>query len=483
MAKSIKSNYIFTLISTISSMLFPVITFPYAARVLMADMIGQVNFFTSIVSYISLLTSLGIPMYAIRETARVRDDKNELNKTTLEIILLHTGLTAIGYLIVFILCATVAKIQVDIPLFLLISTTILFNALGVEWFYQGVEEFKYITIRGLIVRTICVVFLFIFVKTRQDLMYYAAYTVFGTVGNNILNFIHLRKHISIKRIRLKELHPMRHLVPSLRIFVLNLIVCIYVNLDSVMLGFIKDSAPVGYYTGATKLTRLALGIITSLGTVMLPRLSNLIQQGQKEEFKALAQKAVDFVVVISMPIMIGVMTMAPILIRLFCGESYAPAILTLQIISPIIFVIALSNMFGIQILYPQGKEKLVIISTGVGALINFTLNMLLIPKFSQNGAAIASVIGETAVTVTMFLVGRNHLYVTIFNSEHLKSVLAAVVMGAVCVLMIQLHLNDIISVILIPIAGAIVYALLLLWAKNPSIMMVKDFVKSKVSKH
>lgn len=375
----------------------------------MADGIGQVNFFSSIISYISLFTCLGIPLYAIRETARVRDNQKELSKTVTEILLLHSGLTLLGYVAVFIIAYTVPKVMVDIPLFLLLSTSIIFTAIGCEWFYQGVEDFKYITIRAITIKTLCVILLFLLVKSKEDLLYYAVYSVIGSVGNNVFNFFRLRKYVKLKLIDFNELRPLRHLKPTLRIFVLNLVISIYVNLDTVMLGFLKDSAAVGYYTGATKLTKMLLGIVSSLSTVMIPRLSNLIQNGQYNEFKLLAQKAVDFVVMLSLPLFLGLLVTAPYLIRLFCGDSYEPSISTLQIVSPILLFIAMSNVLGIQILYPQGKEDIVVKCTIAGALVNFTLNMFLIPIFANDGAAIATCAAEFMVTFVMLIIGRKSL--------------------------------------------------------------------------
>ncbi len=479
MAKSLKKNYIFSLIYTLSGMLFPLITFPYAARILMADGIGQVNFYTSIIQYIVLFTCLGIPLYAIRETARVRDNKEQLNKTTLEILTLHTALTLLGYVAVFVLCVTVAKIQANIPLFLLLSSTIFFNAIGVEWFYQGNEEFKYITIRGLTVKTVMMLYLFICVKTKDDLIWYGLYTVLGSVGNNVFNFIHLRKYLHINLAIFKDLRPMRHLAPALRIFVFNLVTSIYVNLDTVMLGFLQNNAAVGYYTGATKLTKLLMGIITSLGTVMLPRLSNLVQNGDHDEFKRLAQRAIDYVMTMSVPIAVGLLVMAPTLIHIFCGDSYGPAITTLQILSPIIIVLAMSQVIGLQILYPQGKEKLVIISTCIGALVNFSLNMVLIPKLAHNGAAIATTIAETLVTVTQLVIARKYIPVRLLSWLHVKCIAASLFMGAVCYALMQLQLTDIQSIIIVPLTGAAIYGTLLVATKNPFVDTVKQMITHK----
>ena len=458
MPKSLKKNYILNLTNTISTMLFPLITFPYAARIIMADGIGQVNFFSSIISYISLFTCLGIPMYAIRETARVRDDQKELSKTTTEILLLHACLTLFGYLAVFIIAFTVPKVMVDIPLFLLLSTSIFFTAIGCEWFYQGVEDFKYITIRAITIKSICVVLLFLLVHSKDDLMFYAIYTVVGSVGNNIFNFFRLRKYVKLKYIDFKELKPLRHLKPALHIFVLNLVISIYVNLDTVMLGFLKNSTAVGYYTGATKLTKMLLGIVSSLGTVMVPRLSNLIQNDQMEDFKKLSQKAVDFVFALSFPIFLGLIVSAPILIRLFCGPSYEPAISTLQIISPILLFIALSGVLGIQILYPQGKENIVIKCTIFGAITNFTLNLILIPLMANDGAAIATCVAEFMVTFIMLIIGRKYLPIEYSFKRYSNYIIGSALMfGAIMLVNNILTMSIIIQLLLIVVVGMSIY--------------------------
>lgn len=458
MSESIKKNYILNLINTISTMLFPLITFPYAARILMADGIGLVNFFSSIISYISLITCLGIPLYAIRETARVRDNQKELSKTVTEILLLHSGITLLGYVAVFIIAYTVPKVMVDIPLFLLLSTSIIFTAIGCEWFYQGVEDFKYITIRAITIKTLCVILLFLLVKSKDDLLYYAVYSVIGSVGNNVFNFFRLRKYVKLKLIDFNELRPLRHLKPTMRIFVLNLVTSIYINLDTVMLGFLKDSAAVGYYTGATKLTKMLMGIVSSLGTVMIPRLSNLIQNNQTADFNRLSQKAVSFVFAISFPLFLGLIVTAPSLIRLFCGSSYEPAITTLQIISPILLFISLSGVLGIQILYPQGKENIVIMCTLVGALINFTLNLLLIPALANDGAAIATCAAEFMVTFVMIIIGRKFLPIDYSIKRYSNYIVGGLLMLPLLILFRCIDgMHDMLSLLLTMLSGVVIY--------------------------
>ena len=374
MAKSVKANYLFNLINSASQLLFPLITFPYASRIMMADGIGQVNFFQSIISYISLFTCLGIPMYAIREVAKVRDNPEKMTRITVEILLLHAFLTLLGYMAVAVICLTVTKVQTDIPLFLLLSATIFFTAIGCEWFYQGIEDFKYVAIRGLLVKLLSVVLLFLFVKTKEDILWYGAYTVLGVLGGNIFNFIRLRKYLHRDVIDFRALHPLRHLKPALHVFALNVVISIYLQLNNVLLGFMKDAEAVGYFTAATKIMMITMSISSSLGAVIMPRTSNLIAEGRMDEFRILIQKSYDFVLALAMPLTVGLIFTSPSIILLLSGEGFAPAVLTSQIVASNILMVGLSGVMGIQVLYPLGKINIVILCTLIGAAVNVFFN-------------------------------------------------------------------------------------------------------------
>lgn len=484
MSKSLKTNYIFNLLNTVSGLLFPLVTFPYASRILLADGIGQVNFFQSIIQYITLLTCLGIPMYAIREIAKVRDDIKERNKTAIEILLLHASLTFMGYIIVAILIATITKIQVDIPLFLILSSTIFFTAIGCEWFYQGVEDFKYITIRGLIVKTISLILLFVLVKSKEDILWYGAYSVIGVLGGNIFNFIRLRKYISFSTLPFKELRPFRHFLPALHIFVLNLVISIYIQLNSIMLGFMDDTTSVGLFTAASKLSHMTLGIVGALGTALLPRLSNLIATGQKEKFDQLSQKAMQFVIAITLPMTIGMILTSPYLIPIFCGDSYTPAVLTLQIMSPIILAIGISNILGIQILYPQGQENKVIWSTAIGAIVNFLLNLWLIPKYSQDGASIATVMAEIMVTISMIFIGRKYIPIHWKNKNYFNYLTGTILMGITIEGWIK-HSpiqSNVINLTITYSLAIVVYAFYLIAIKDSFYIELKSIINKRLNK-
>ena len=470
------------MIGTVSGLFFPMITFPYVTRVIMADGIGQVQFYSSIINYIIIFTSLGIPLYATREIARNRANQSDLSRTTVEILSLNLILNVLGYTAVFLMCLTVEQVRQNIPLFLLLSTSIFLTSIGCPWFFSGIEDFKYVTLRGLLIKVICVIFLFVFVRDKDDLMYYGAYTVLGSIGNYLLNFYRLRKHIRLDSFKFRELKIWRHLKPALSVFILNLVVSIYVNLDKVMVGFLKDNVSVGYYTAASTLSHILLTMVTSLGSVMLPRLSNLVKQGDMESFHRLAKKSYDFIVTISLPICGGLIILSPSLIRIFCGETFIPAVPTLRIISPIIVAIGISNLIGIQILYPLGKIKIVTISTIVGAITNFLLNLLLIPKLAQNGAAIATLSAEICVTCSQIILAHKYIPFKLFDRILTNSLFGTLLMMLACSFFMQLRALDIINIIAIPLIGILVYLTIMILTKNVIIVELFQMIKYKIKK-
>lgn len=477
MAKSVKVNYILNLINTGTQMLFPLITFPYVCRVIEADGIGQINFFQSIISYISLFTCLGIPMYAIREIARDRSDVVQMNRTAMEILLLHSMLTLVGYAIVAILCLTIPQIQVNIPLFLILSLTIFFTAIGCEWFYQGIEDFKYITIRGLIIKTVSVVLLFIFVKSKTDLLYYGCYTVFGVLGGNIFNFFRLRKYIHRENFIFSELHIKRHVKPVLKVFSFSVVTSIYLQLNTVLLGFLKNALAVGYFAAATKVMQMLLTMSACLGSVMMPRASHLIAENKEDEFNRLIQKSYDFTLAIALPMTIGLIFCAPSLITALCGVKFEHSILPSQIIAPIILMVAISNVFGIQVLFPKGKINIVTLCCGIGAVADLLLNLCLIPFFSYIGTSIAYLGAEVATTVSMYFIGRKYIPIIYFKKSYLTYALGCIVMAFALYGLSLLQLPTLTILLLQGCCGVLAYFIILCICKDEMLVQILSKIK------
>lgn len=481
MAKSVKMNYLFNLINSSSQFLFPLITFSYASRIMMADGIGQVSFFQSIISYISLFTSLGIPMYAIREIAKVRDSPEKMMQITVEILSLYAFLTFFGYIAIAVICMTVTKVQTDIPLFLLLSTTIFFTAIGCEWFYQGIEDFKYVAIRGLIVKIVSIVLLFFLVKTKEDILWYGAYSVFGILGGNVFNFIRLRKYLHWNIIDFHMLHPFRHFKPTLYVFALNVVTSIYLQLNNVLLGFMKNAEAVGYFTVATKIIVIVMSVFGSLSVVIMPRTSNLIAEGKMDEFETLIQKSYDFVLALAMPLTVGLIFISPSALLLLSGDGFAPAILTSQIVAFNILMVGLSGVMGIQVLYPLGKINIVILCTFIGAIINVLFNILLIPCYGHNGTAVAYMLAEVTVTISMFFIGRKYIPIRFLKKQYGHYILGSIIMGICLYLLSLLELNNIATLITMVIVGIVIYISILLILKDSIIMMMIKLIKLRLN--
>lgn len=480
LGRSIKNNFILNLLNTFVGLLFPLVTFPYVARILDPDGIGVVQFYQSIINYIVLFSSLGIPMYAVREVARCRENIHERNRITLEILILHFMLSLLGYVAVAFLCLFVPQIRSHYIIFLILSASIGFTVIGVSWFFQGVEDFKYITVRSLITRFLTAVALFTFIRTKNDVWVYALILVLADVGSNIFNIIHLRKYIKVTDYAGKvKLVYRRHFRPAFRIFVLNLSISLYVNLDSVLLGFLSTNDNVGYYTAVAKLVRAAEAITVALGNVLLPRLSNLQAAGDMAEFKRIESKALDYVVMLVLPMTVGLVAIAPVVIPVFSGIEFLPAVPTMEIFALSVPFSGFNLIVGLHILYTQGKETLFTWATVGGGVMNLILNVILIPEFAQNGAAAASVISEAIVMVITLWFGRAYIHYKFLSRSNLALLIAALVMGfSLKFVFFGSSMSDYVKLSLEIVAGVAVYVGVLMAGKS---RVMRSFVTDILS--
>ncbi len=463
---SVKRNIFLNSINTATGILFPVVTFPYAARVLLPDGIGAVNFLNSIIGYIVMLTSLGIPMYAVKEVAKYSDDKVQRDRITIEIIILSSVLCIFGYIAVWALAKFIPQIHRQVALFYILSLTIIFTSIGVNWFYQGIEDFKFITVRAIIIRAFSVAALFIFVKDSSDLLIYGMITVGSTVGNNIINFIHLRKHISLRFIKFKELNIIRHLKPSLQVFILNLITSLYIQLNSIMLGFMSGDEAVGYFTAGTKISHIGLTIISSLGTVLLPRCSHLIKIGDRKGFASVINKSLNVTLALSFPMTAGLMILATPITIIFCGYDYLDSIPVLYINAPVIIFVSLTNLMGIQILYPLDKINIVILSVSGAAVMNLILNLFLIPSYGATGAAMSTLIAEFTVLFIQLVCGKRYYPFRLSSLFAYKYIIGTIIMTVTVYTLINLFQSDAMKITVGCCTGILIYLMVLLFMKD-----------------
>lgn len=475
---SIKKNIILNLANTLTGLLVPIITFPYAARILLPEGIGIVNFQQSIINYIILFTSIGIPLYGVREIAKCRDNVNERNKATIEIISLSLLLSLVGYILVFALGYFVERINCNVEVFYILSISVLFTALGVEWFYKAIEDFRFITIRAIIFRLISAISLFLFVNTKEDILIYSLIIVTSSVGNNIANFVHLRKYLKFD-LKTYRLDIKKHIKPAFAVFVLNVVISLYTQLNTIMIGFMGNDEMVGYYSAGNKISHIALTAVASISTVLLPRFASLYSTKNEYEIRRLSQLSYHLISAFSIPMIVVIIIIARQITLLFLGEAYLSAISVLAITSPIIFFIALSNLLGIQILYPQGKEKIVIYSTLVGAFINIFLNFILIPRFYEDGAAISTCIAEIAVVCTLTYNGRKFIKINYLSKNIILYIMASIIMAIPMLLSLQCVDNILIQSCVSVLLGTLTYVILLILFKDQVAEIILKNLKLK----
>jgi O-antigen/teichoic acid export membrane protein len=478
--KSIKNNFAYNTILKLLNIIFPLITFPYVARVLSPTGIGKVDFSMSIIQYFILIAQLGIPTYAIRECAKIRDNKEKLVKTVQEILGINFLALLLSYVLFAIVILNVEQLASYRNILLIGSINILSTSIGLEWFYQAIEEYKYITVRSIFVKVISLVAIFVFIKDQNDILVYAFITVLSTSLAYIYNFFHLKKHINIY-IRLKDYNFKRHLKPVFLLFAMSLSVSIYINLDKIMLGFLSGVDSVGLYTAANKMVKVILTLVTSLGTVLLPRMSYYIENNEVIQVKRLINKSLNFIMMISIPSTIGIVMLAEPIIYIFAGQEYLESIRTIKIISPIIIAIVLSNLIGIQILVSHGKERFTLISTIVGAVINFSFNLVFIPIWKQNGAALGTLIAEISVTILQFF----YAYTYIKGNISWKSIFTYLLGGFLIILTTgiinYITTSMMIFTVLSVILSIFTYFVFLYLAKNELVYEIVDrlFIKLK----
>lgn len=426
--KSVKVNMIMNALLSMSAFLFPLITFPYVSRILLPTGTGKVGFATSVVTYFAMFAQLGIPTYGVKECAKVRDDKEALSRVVHELVAINLIMSAIVYTVFAIALITVSKFRQERELLLIISATILLNAIGVEWLYKALEQYSYITIRSLIFKLIAVCSMFFLVREKSDYVQYGFLTIFASSASNVLNFINLRKYIYFKPVGKYNLR--RHIKMILVFFSMSVATTIYTNLDNVMLGFMKTNEDVGYYTAAVKIKNILVSVVTSASTVLLPRASYYIEKEMFEEFKRILKKTMHFIVLVAVPFAVYFIMYAKEGIFFLSGNAYGGAIIPMQIIMPTLILIGITNVIGIQMMVPIGREKQVLYSEIAGAVVDLGLNLILIPQYAAAGAAIGTLVAEMVVLIWQLFAIRD-LRIEIFEQVPFIKILLGVVCGIV----------------------------------------------------
>ena len=483
--KSLKINFIMNAFLTMSSFIFPLITFPYISRILLPEGTGKVSFATSVISYFVILAQLGIPTYGIRACAKVRDNREELSKTAHELLVINIIMCCFSYLILGILLMTVPKFKSEKTLLIIVSLTLLFNTIGMEWLYKALEQYMYITIRSIIFKVIAVIAMFLLVHEKSDYIIYGAISIFASSASNIFNLINVHKYINLKPIGNYNLK--QHLKPVFIFFAISCAATIYTNLDTVMLGFIKTDSDVGCYNAAVRIKSILVSIVTSLGVVLLPRASYYLKHNMISEFYKITKKAINFVFIIAVPLMAYFILFAKEGIFLLSGSAYIGAVKPMQIIMPTLVFIGLTNIMGIQMLVPMGKEKIVLYSEIAGALVDLVINIVLIPRWASAGAAIGTLVAEIIVWIVQYCALRKDVKSAYLTIDY-KTILWAILMAIVGVVWVKtLSINVFFKLIISAVMFFGIYFGVLMIRKDELTIEMKNqlvlLIGEKLNKH
>ena len=397
---NVKKNTIFNTVKTVFGIIYPLITFPYISRVLMAENVGKVNFGNSIVSYFSLIASLGVSTYAIRECSKVRDNQEELNRTASQIFSINIISTLISYFALVITLIVARPLENYRELICIQSATILFTTLGADWINSAMEDFKYIAVRTIGMQLVSLALMFLFVRRPEDYIKYAVISVVASSGANIINIFYRRKFCKTRFTTHMDIR--KHLPPILLMFSMILSQTIYTNSDTTILGLLRGDYEVGLYSTAVKIYYLVNTMIASVSLVVMPQLSSGFAKKNYQEVNRLLKYALNFIIVLGLPCIAGVNAIALPIVDVLAGSEFYGAVTALHILTITLSFSLLGGWFGNMTMLPAGREKICLLSCGISALVNIVLNIILIPLFGLNAAATTTAIAECVGLCILF---------------------------------------------------------------------------------
>ncbi len=461
--KTLFKNSIFNILYRLLNVVFPLITSVYVSRVILAEGVGKVSFANNIVSYFTLVAVLGITSYGPREIGKCDHNSERINKVFSELFTINLISTIACSIIYVILIFTIDRFNENILLYLICGIPLFFNCINVDWFYQGIEEYGYITIRSFIVKIFSFASLFIFVKSQSDFLIYALINALALAVNYIFNIFHLRNKVSFS---INNLNLKQHLKPVFILLSSSIAVELYTAVDITMLGFWCDDNIVGYYSNANKIVRIVQALITSISSVMLPRTSLFFANKDYEKFNQLFSKVIKLLCGLAFPAAAGLFILSNTIVITLYGQEFSESIITLQILSLTLPTLVLNALYGFQVLVASGNEKKYMIMVIVGAIVNLSLNPIFIHFYNHNGAAFASLLSELVVCIVAILFSRKYAKVKI----DLKYIFSLIISLSGMILSVyflnQTEISLIVKLILCIGVGMAVYFGLLFITKN-----------------
>lgn len=463
MNKSLSLNAVYYFVYNILNVLFPFFTSVYIARILPPIAIGEVAYAQNIVSYFAIFAFLGLPTYGLREISKVRNDYDALCGLFSELFIINLISTFVFSFLYYGMVFFVSDFRQNLVLYLVVGITVILNMLNISWLYEGMEEFRYVSIRNAVFKFLMFLLLLLFVNSPDDMIPYVAITVFGVAGNNIVNMLHSRKFV---KMRWHGLQFVRHLRPIFLLVLVNFAIEIYSLLGTSMLGFFSTKESVAFYSYASKVNGIFLQIANTITIVLVPRIALYYSEGKMEEFNRLLTQALKIIVLFSVPIIIGIQFTAEFLFCQVFGDAYIRAAYVEKLLCFILLIAPIGYLLGSRVMLVSGNESKMVLCVSVGALVNAFSNYCLVRPYGELGTAIAAVIGEIVVAVLYVNFGRK-----IFNLQALKKNFINVVFASAAMTIYLGLIKEFIpwgwGLLLAEILGAsLIYTLMLLVLKD-----------------
>lgn len=475
MNSSIAKNSIFNIIYNVANIIFPLIISMYVSRVLNPDGIGQVSYAQNIASYFVTFAALGIPTLGIREIAKVNKDQLNKNRVFTELFLINAVTTACSTILYLVLIFFTPAFRNDIFLFLCYSLQIFMNLFNIDWLYQGSEDYVYIAKRSILIKLASLVATVYFVKTRNDYILYALISVLSITANYIFNILHSSVYVKFD---FSGLNISRYLKPLLILGISILMSSLYSKVDITMLGSMTNQTDTGLYSNSHKIIDIITTLCISISAVFLPRLS-FYYQNDKREFYNLINYGIEILSFITIPMSVGLFILAPEAISIMYGDSFAPAATTIRIFVPLIIIKSFGNLICYQLVIATGNEKKRLPAYFIAAITNIILNAILIPEFSQDGAAIASVVSEILVNGIQLFAMIKILDLQVSIKPFFQAIVASFVMANIILLFKSIISDGLLRAVICVILGTLVYFIVNIILRNAIILQLMDRLERK----
>lgn len=481
MKTSIKKNIIFNLFYQIVNLAFPLITVPYVSRVLGVSGIGVNAFTLSVTQYFIIFGSLGLSLYGTRQIAYTRDSQSKMSETFWSVLLIRFICLAISLALYFLL---VMRIEENRAIYLVQSVMIIATIFDISWLYFGLESISLVLVRNLFFKALGVVGIFLLIKGPEDLLLYVSFNAGIVLFGNLILFIGLPKYVHKATLSYKGI--LSHAIPSLKLFAPQIASQVYLILDKTMIGLFSNIDEVAFYHQPEKLIKTILALVTSISVVMLPRMSNLFAKGDYEKMKGYLNRTLIQSAFITIPMSFGIASVGREFLPLFLGPGYGRAEPVLLILSSIIFIISVSNVTGTQYLLPSNRTKEFTGSIVLGAITNFAINLILIPKYGALGAALGTVVAETFVTGYQVYCVRRDIFFKGYILELLQYVLASLGMVFVIKLIGDSLGMGLLAILYKTSVGIVIYVILLSFLRNKTWVLIigncKNHFLSRINK-